>query len=230
MALNQDVTTGELFFQVERQRRLAEVARKGAARGRTAPNVSRVGGARRSPLVFRIARKAVLVFCCTGVVGVLELYSLASSGESSPAQAPIEADEPFAVSVAGVSALSRAPAAEQRGQHVYAWDVATTNSVSGRGPHPGQAQPPPPSRNVEVAAPAQAAEQAGRSASIHAPQGFTSATLRAEPTTASRSLLSLTNGAHVEVLSDAASADGFTWTHVRTADGLAGWVVSPAVS
>jgi hypothetical protein len=89
---------------------------------------------------------------------------------------------------------------------------------------------PLPPQNAVVDAPAQAGEQAGQSASIHAPQGFTSATLRAEPTTASRSLRSLTNGARVELLPDAASADGFTWTHVRTADGLSGWVVSPAVS
>lgn len=63
-----------------------------------------------------------------------------------------------------------------------------------------------------------------------APQGFTTAFLRAGPTISAASLASLPNGTQLEILPDTASGDGFTWLRVRTADGVLGWVVSTAVT
>jgi hypothetical protein len=83
---------------------------------------------------------------------------------------------------------------------------------------------------VDRAEPTPASESAGEAGTIHAGPGFTSATLRANPTTSAPSLRLLTNGTSIQRLSGSATSDGFPWVRVQTADGVIGWVVAEAVS
>ncbi len=69
-----------------------------------------------------------------------------------------------------------------------------------------------------------------RSAMVRPPAGYTGATLRDAPSTRGHSLRVLANGTRVELLKETAQADGFLWLHIRTQDGLVGWIVAPAVA
>ena len=71
--------------------------------------------------------------------------------------------------------------------------------------------------------------EAGRISSVRPPPGFTGAILRDAPSTRGASMRVLASGALIEVLKESATGDGFIWLHVRTDDGLVGWVVSTAV-
>ena len=89
---------------------------------------------------------------------------------------------------------------------------------------------PPASEPGNRSEAAPVSETAGEAGTIQAGPGFTSATLRANPTTAAPSLRLLTNGTSIQRLSGSATSDGFPWVRVQTVDGLIGWVVAEAVS
>jgi hypothetical protein len=61
---------------------------------------------------------------------------------------------------------------------------------------------------------------------ILAPPGFTGAWLRTQPSMTAPAYRLLPNGTRVDLLEGAETASGFRWNRVRTADGLAGWVVA----
>ena len=69
-----------------------------------------------------------------------------------------------------------------------------------------------------------------RSATVRPPAGYTGATLRDAPSARGHSLRVLANGTRIELLKETAQGDGFLWLHIRTQDGLVGWIVAPAVA
>jgi len=85
-------------------------------------------------------------------------------------------------------------------------------------------------REAEVAGAVDVRAVETRSGTTRAPAGFTAAFLREAPTTSAPALAALPNGTGLEVLSDSATGDGFTWLRVRTGDGALGWMVSTAVA
>jgi hypothetical protein len=97
---------------------------------------------------------------------------------------------------------------------------------------PGDLTPSSPSASETAELPESppSSEPPGEAGTIQAGPGFTSATLRANPTTSAPSLRLLTNGTSIQRLSGSATSDGFPWVRVQTADGLIGWVVAEAVS
>jgi hypothetical protein len=109
-------------------------------------------------------------------------------------------------------------AADPRDDQVDAEQIADDLGVSGADDD-GLADdlPLPPQEPVEDTA---------LEAMIQPPAGFTSVTLRADPTTAAPVLDTLLPDARVTLLPGSSTANGFLWAHIRTSSGVEGWVVS----
>lgn len=58
---------------------------------------------------------------------------------------------------------------------------------------------------------------------------LSTANLRTEPTTSARSLAALPQRTALELLDGDGDAENVVWRHVRTPDGLEGWVIATAV-
>ena len=149
-----------------------------------------------------------------------------------PASAPpslLVPEIPTAAPAAEIAGATSATALQSRIDASREQAVAVA-AASAAGPPPQGPSQAQATRTPEIEDAVEPPEPGIQAGTTRAPQGFTSAFLREEPTTSAHALASLPNGTRLEVFPDTASGDGFTWLRVRTADGMLGWIVSTAVA
>jgi hypothetical protein len=98
-------------------------------------------------------------------------------------------------------------------------------------PRPPPPGPPPPlaaSAPTPTAPPAPPASPTPREAVVVANTGALGGVLRAEPVTG-RQVAAMRDGQRLDVL-ERTTVDGGEWVHVRTADGVEGWIAARIVA
>lgn len=90
-----------------------------------------------------------------------------------------------------------------------------------------------PATNVALAPPSPEADTSSGGpisiGTVWAP-GFTGAYLRTDPSLSARIIRTLPTGTTVEMLQGSATANGFGWVHVRTAQEEVGWIVAGVIT